>query len=431
MSKLLAIMACHICVVCIMTTHPIQDGAVKAKALVLSKGGFDQHDVRRAIGREMEYVQVVTGMGDDSVKLLEAALDRHIYAEVHRFNQRSSSSPQWLSADFEKIIAAKVANILDDNALADAYSEDLAMRRRYKQRNTRLLFIDRLDRTVGLTAKQLSAIEEIGETGFHKLAWSKTFSVYKQKTGLHAVLTETQLDFLYALGAYQPVNQYGASKRYWPRRMKLRNKLNVVATMKSELLQAELNLTPLQVEKLSTLARSVVTTAADQQMSAFFRLTSDPEWDPMDSKRRRLQSADPVMLFDAQDRWSRLVRDLLTDEQKVRYEAIVNARVDRLQQVIAFSIVRALQKPEYTDRRLMMLGAAGPPKPLTLTGKQQEALHKLLATSTDPYQIYSLNSDPRRHLALLDVADEDYLKAIGEQNWAILKPKVATLRAQQ
>lgn len=383
--------------------------------------------IERAMARELEILQRITKLSDESVAGLKLGLKPLLSKEKERWAKAAGSRFKTdinLSRRLLRDIRTAAEQLVADKDLLRQYQTDLETRRQFGERAAAAHFVQTVDSLVGLTTTQLPRIRRLAlklseEGKINATMVSPASQIAVEPADVKDALTEQQLEHYKAFVSLDATAFVGSDHDAETRHETLTKHLRAVAAMKIGYLEAELNLSEQQVMKLRLASKNVLSKARTQRLEAETKykkyvqdIQSGAGATLPDGEVIALAMASPAQLFERQERWEKFVRDTLDSAQSARWKEIQRSRNDRMREALGYALVIAFNQE------------------LQLTGQQQVRTHKLISacfgkvTSAVPNGLAMMDT----YASLLDISEEDYVAAMGEDNWLVFKPQLDQLR---
>lgn len=391
--------------------------------------------LNRAVEEELAILQEITELSDEAIAGMRLGVTPLIAKSARnlsksqdiRFAGSLSMPPQMMDA-----IAAAARTVVTDKDRLAMYLEDVQVRREFSIRTNATAFLATLDNLVGLTSAQMADVSRVarklsadGKLGDATNVMLGQAGLSIKSEELAGVLTKQQLKHYERFNAYRPMaflGNFGKQEQSEDdRRAELADTLRAVASMKIDQLEAELKLSASQRRRLELVSKKVVAETLEQRLKAEARYR---EWargiqggnagNEIDPQTVDTVQASPVHLFEADESWDRFVRSTLSDDQNQAWQKSTGSRMERGQRVVGLLLVTAFKRE------------------LTLNGRQIKALHNLLSKHVGPRRSATFNpiTGMQSFAAIVDIPENDYVAAIGRDNWQKFEPILAQLRQQ-
>lgn len=410
-----------------------QDAAVEEiqELNVANVPGFEQmSQTEKALEREFKLLQSATELNAEQIAGLKLGI-KPLVAKREKQVSNDFMEGMYLNRTILIALAGAVDAIADDNAKARAYAVDLRRKADFQQEATVASLVESIDSCVGLTSNQAKQIAVVANKLFEEETLSFSFMMSLQSFGSKAqlkpildLLTERQRGFFdqFEKGGFSRAEYIapGADDK-GATSSDLKATLQDVATMKINRLRGQLGLTPKQVQRLELVSKKIVSNALklrDRSQIAYDKFTEASENGGAVGRANielmAVLSASPVHLFETQKDWEKFVAKVLTDEQQTAWKEITDETAKRKRRVLGYMLVMAFQRE------------------LDFSGKQMFATHKLIWPRFGEVRSVSMNAigAMNSYATLLDIKEDQYIAAMGADNWAKFKPQLDQLKTQ-
>ena len=380
-----------------------------------------QGPLSASIDRELKVLQSITGANDALVSKVKTDLNPVL---------EKISEPQNISyilgyvppAIYDGLLESARKKVSDPSKFAE-YEKDLLARRAFARKAAAGVFMVQLDRAVGLRSTQWNSAKKTVDELSKVAAIPSVFAIDQKKLSNKAnkkladCLTEEQMHFWKENGESSRVWSFSSSSFQGDideRRKKLKSELQPFADARTSWLCAEFKLSPKQRRRLELAAKGAISKLLDERMAAeevFAKMLENPGNGNFSSKEARLAMADHATLLHRHSRWRSLMLSVLNEEQKVAFLDLEKRRL-------------LFEQHASLDHATISLT-----RTLTLNWEQLSQYRKLLNKinpTPDPTN-FDLTDQYTR---VLKIDEQEMIKAIGEDNWDILKVQLEAIRAQ-
>ena len=380
--------------------------------------------LQKSVDRELALLKTFTNANDATI----AGINKLVKPLVK--TSAKAAGADWMSFYMGYIPSSVLSGletaaqkaIKDTDAFA-RYQDDLKARTAFNRRVSVSMFLSQLDSAVGIRFDQRKDIRKALEELAQKdgLPSGLTATGKPPSSAVQSRLKEllTKAQFAWWEKNRQHIQQSGivvggTGMAMEKRAASLKNALTSLAGAKIEWLRDEFKLNAKQTRKLQLAGKGAISKLIDKRLAAEDSVGQSLQDGAggvrLDSEEAMLGMVHKEMLLSRYSRWRGLMLGTLTDEQAMAFRKLEKERAKA-------------ERESLIDQCVLGMG-----RELPLTAKQMTAFRSIFDKLTPPADPEKRTAPYTAYQKVLTLPKEDFVAAIGEDNWQKLQPTLQMMK---